>query len=125
MSINQVKSLESTARQDIREARTAEELELLRVKYLGRKGDLTGILRGLGKLDPEMRRQVGQEANRAKESLEAALDQARLALKEAGPKGRGHLRGRHPAGAASAPGPAPSVEPHHGRGLRHLPAPGL
>ena len=83
MSINQVKSLESTARQDIREARTAEELELLRVKYLGRKGDLTGILRGLGKLDPEVRRHVGQEANRAKEALEAALDEALSALKAA------------------------------------------
>ena len=83
MNIDQVKSLESIALQDIRQARTPEELELLRVKYLGRKGDLTGILRGLGKLDPEVRRQVGQEANRAKEALEAALDQARLALKEA------------------------------------------
>jgi len=83
MTINQVKSLESIALQDIRHARTPEELELLRVKYLGRKGDLTAVLRGLGKLDPEVRRNVGQEANRAKEALEAALDQARLALKEA------------------------------------------
>jgi len=83
MTINQVKSLESIALQNIRHARTPEELELLRVKHLGRKGDLTGILRGLGKLDPEVRRNVGQEANRAKEALEAALDQARLALKAA------------------------------------------
>ena len=43
-----------------------EDLERLRVKYLGRKGALTGILRSLGKLDPEVRRQVGQEANRVK-----------------------------------------------------------
>ncbi len=83
MTINLVKSLESIALQNIRHARTPEDLELLRVKHLGRKGDLTGILRGLGKLDPEVRRNVGQEANRAKEALEAALDQARLALKEA------------------------------------------
>ena len=83
MPINQVKNLESIALQNIRHARTPEELELLRVKHLGRKGDLTVILRGLGKLDPEERRHVGQEANRAKEVLEAALDQARLALKAA------------------------------------------
>jgi phenylalanyl-tRNA synthetase alpha chain len=83
MTINQVKSLESIALQNIRHARTPEELELLRVKHLGRKGDLTAVLRGLGKLDPEERRNVGQEANRAKEALEAALDQARLALKAA------------------------------------------
>ncbi len=80
---DQVKSLESIALQNIRQARTPEELELLRVKYLGRKGDLTGILRSLGKLDPEVRRQVGQEANRAKEALEAALDEALGALKAA------------------------------------------
>ena len=83
MPINQVKSLESIALENIRHARTPEELELLRVKHLGRKGDLTVILRGLGKLDPEERRHVGQEANRAKEVLEAALDQARIALKAA------------------------------------------
>jgi phenylalanyl-tRNA synthetase alpha chain len=83
MTIDQVKSLESVALQNISDARTPEDLELLRVKYLGRKGDLTGVLRGLGKLDPEARRQAGQEANRAKEALEAALDQARVALKEA------------------------------------------
>jgi phenylalanyl-tRNA synthetase alpha chain len=83
MTINQVKSLEIVALQNIRHARTPEELELLRVKHLGRKGDLTYILRGLGKLDPEVRRNVGQEANRAKEALEAALDQALGALKAA------------------------------------------
>ena len=83
MSINQVKNLESTALENIRQARTPEELELLRVKYLGRKGDLTAVLRSLGKLDPEERRQVGQEANRAKEALEAAIDEALNALKAA------------------------------------------
>ena len=49
MTIDQVKSLESAALQNIRQARTPEELELLRVKYLGRRGDLTQVLRGLGK----------------------------------------------------------------------------
>ena len=122
---SQVKSLESIALQNIRQARTPEELELLRVKYLGRKGDLTAILRSLGKLDPEERRHVGQEANRAKEALEAALDEALGALKAAARRaatpavdvtlpGRRLPRGRlHP------------LEPNHGGGLRHLPPPGL
>ena len=83
MSIDQVKSLERAALEDIRQARTPEELERLRVGYLGRKGALTGILRSLGKLDPEVRRNVGQEANRVKEALEGALDQALNALKTA------------------------------------------
>jgi phenylalanyl-tRNA synthetase alpha chain len=83
MTIDQVKSLESVALQNIRHARTPEELELLRVKHLGRKGDLTQILRGLKDQDPELRRLLGQEANRVKTAIEAALDQALLALKTA------------------------------------------
>jgi phenylalanyl-tRNA synthetase alpha chain len=83
MSLDQVKSLESAALEDIRQARTPEELELLRVKYLGRKGGLTQILRGLKDQDPELRRRLGQEANRVKEALEGALDQALSALKTA------------------------------------------
>ncbi|MDO9070201.1 MAG: phenylalanine--tRNA ligase subunit alpha, partial [Deltaproteobacteria bacterium] len=51
--------------------------------YLGRKGALTGILRSLGKLDPEVRRSVGQEANRVKTALEKDLEQKERDLKEA------------------------------------------
>ena len=83
MNVEAVKYLEEAARQEIRQAQTPEELELLRVKYLGRKGELTLVLRGLKDLDPERRRQVGQEANRAKVALEEALAQALAALKTA------------------------------------------
>ena len=74
MTVEEIKNLETAALREIRGAGSPEDLERLRVKYLGRKGALTGILRSLGKLDPEVRRHVGQEANRAKEALEAALD---------------------------------------------------
>jgi phenylalanyl-tRNA synthetase alpha chain len=83
MSLDQVKSLESAALQSIRHARTPEELELLRVKYLGRKGDLTQILRGLKDQDPELRRLLGQEANRVKMALEKDLEEKERDLKEA------------------------------------------
>lgn len=79
----EVKELEEVALREMRAALSAEDLERLRVKYLGRKGALTQILRSLSRLAPEIRRQVGQEANRAKESLESALDGALAALKEA------------------------------------------
>ena len=72
-----------TARQEIRDAADSATLEALRVKYLGRKGALTQVLRGLKDLDPETRRQVGAAANRAKEGLETALAEALTALKEA------------------------------------------
>ncbi|MFA5112199.1 MAG: phenylalanine--tRNA ligase subunit alpha [Desulfobaccales bacterium] len=79
----EVKDLEAAALLAIKEAKNPEELESLRVLYLGRKGSLTGVLRSLGQLDPEVRRRVGQEANRAKAALEEALDQALQALKAA------------------------------------------
>ncbi len=83
MTSKEVKDLETAALLEVQGAGSPEDLEFLRIKYLGRKGALTGILRGLAQLDPEIRRRVGQEANRAKEALEEALEQARRALKEA------------------------------------------
>jgi phenylalanyl-tRNA synthetase alpha chain len=83
MTAAAVKELEAAALREIREAKSPEALEALRVQYLGRKGGLTQILRGLKDLPAEVRRAVGQEANRAKTALEAALDQALIILKEA------------------------------------------
>ncbi len=83
MNFEAVKQLEESALREIGQAQSPEVLELLRVKFLGRKGDLTLILRGLKDLDPEIRRQVGQEANRAKLVLEEALAQGLAALKAA------------------------------------------
>jgi phenylalanyl-tRNA synthetase alpha chain len=89
MTSEAVKKLETAALQEIQGANSPEDLELLRVKYLGRKGALTNILRGLGQLDPEVRRSVGQEANRAKVALEEVLEQTQRALKEAARRAAG------------------------------------
>ncbi len=78
-----IEVLAELGRQEVSQAATPEELEVLRVKYLGRKGSLTQVLRGLKDLDPEARRRVGAQANRAKESFEVALAEALTALKEA------------------------------------------
>jgi len=79
----QVQELKEVALREIGAAKSAADLERLRVKYLGRKGALTLILRSLAQLEPELRRRVGNEANQVKESLEAALAQSLTALKEA------------------------------------------
>ncbi|HET7498967.1 MAG TPA: phenylalanine--tRNA ligase subunit alpha [Candidatus Eisenbacteria bacterium] len=65
----------------LREAASAAELEAARVRYLGRKSDLTQVLRGLKDLAPEARAQVGARANATRVRLEAALaeTEARLA----------------------------------------------
>ena len=49
-------------------------LDELRVKYLGKKGELTAVLKQIGGLSPEERPQMGQLVNEVKASLEAALE---------------------------------------------------
>src|SRR5215467_6030922 len=75
-------------------------LEAVRLKYLGRKGALTAVLRGLKDLGPEERGRVGAEANALRDTLEAALDARREALEgAAGPAAGGvdvTLPGRRP-----------------------------
>ena len=66
---------------DIAGARSTSALEQLRVRVLGRSGELTALLRGLGKIPAAERPRVGQEANRAKERIEEALAARLEALK--------------------------------------------
>ena len=57
-----------------RAAASSAELEELRVRYLGRKAELTTILRGIAELPPEERGEVGGAANKARKGLEALLE---------------------------------------------------
>ncbi len=59
---------------------SAEELEALRVKYLGKKGELTGILRQMGKLSAEERPVMGQLANELRADIENALEKRKEEL---------------------------------------------
>jgi phenylalanyl-tRNA synthetase alpha chain len=81
----QLRLLEAEGAATIEEAGSAEELERLRLELLGRKGRLTGILRGLGQLPAEERPVVGAEANRIKERLSERID-ARAAEFTGGPE---------------------------------------
>ena len=57
--------------------------EQWRVGYLGRRGQVTGVLRSIPQLEPEQRRAVGAQANRAKNALEEALARRIRELAEA------------------------------------------
>ncbi|MBN2197777.1 phenylalanine--tRNA ligase subunit alpha [Candidatus Wolfebacteria bacterium] len=71
MSFEQIKK---TVFFQIKEINNPNELENLRIKYLGRKGELTLILRGLKDLSIEKRRQEGPLAQRFKKELEEAIN---------------------------------------------------
>jgi len=58
-------------------------LQEIRVRFLGRKGELTGLMKGLGALSAEERPQVGQLVNTVKDEIEAALEHALAAAREA------------------------------------------
>ena len=69
-----VDALAGEARVAIEAAGSAADLEALRVRYLGRQGVITQLLRSLGTLPAEERPLVGAAANQAKRELEALLD---------------------------------------------------
>jgi len=69
-----VDALAGEARGAVEAAGSAADLEAVRVRYLGRQGALTQLLRSLGSLPPEERPLVGAAANEAKRELEALLD---------------------------------------------------
>ena len=60
----------------------AEDIEALKVKYLGKKGELTAILKGMGKLTAEERPVIGQLANDVRNAIEEAIAKEQASLKE-------------------------------------------
>ena len=67
----------------ILESEDVDSLEALRVKYLGKKGELTGILRQMGGLSAEERPVMGQLANKLRGDIEAAIEARRQVLASA------------------------------------------
>jgi phenylalanyl-tRNA synthetase alpha chain len=75
--------LQKNALSELQKIADARELDLWRVRYLGRKGELTTILRSLAELPPEERKTLGARANRVKISLENNLKEKEQALRQA------------------------------------------
>lgn len=76
-------ALKVDAQKAIAAVNTLPQLEELRVAYLGKKGQLSQILGGLGKLSPEERPKIGALANEVKEALQTALESQKSTLQAA------------------------------------------
>lgn len=76
----QLNSIKLQAEKELSTVATISELENLRVKYLGKKGELTLVLRGMGALSPEERPVVGQLANEVRAGIESKMESVRLEL---------------------------------------------
>ena len=76
----QLEAIRKSALDAVVETRTAVDLEAVRVRYLGKKGELTAVLKQMGKLSPEERPVMGQLANDVRAALEAAIESRSDAL---------------------------------------------
>ena len=70
----QLEAIRKAALEAIADAAKAEDLEALRVRYLGKKGELTAVLKQMGKLSAEERPVIGQLANEVRAALEAGIE---------------------------------------------------
>lgn len=79
----QLETLRQEGQQAITSADSLDRLEELRVGYFGKKGQLSKILGGMGKLDAADRPRIGAIANQVKEALQGDLDAKRTTLEQA------------------------------------------
>ena len=78
-----MQELRENALNAISDAESIDSLDALRVRYLGKKGELTAILKQMGKLSAEERPVMGQLANQIRSDLEASIENTRKRLEAA------------------------------------------
>ena len=77
----QLKNIENIALEELKLAKDSTTVENIRVKYLGKKGELTTILRSMGGLSKEERPIMGKLVNEVKATLEAKLEEVLTQIK--------------------------------------------
>lgn len=80
--IDSLKKIGQAAQAKLKTVVTAEELAQLKAQYLGKKGELSEVLKGLKDLDPKERPKIGEIANQLRGELEAAIDACLNTLQE-------------------------------------------
>lgn len=79
---DRLNSIKLSAESELQNAADLNALETLRVKYLGKKGELTAVMKGMGKLSKEERPVIGQLANKVRSGIESALEEKKKTLTE-------------------------------------------
>lgn len=78
----QVELIRKNAKKEIENANNLTELNDIRVKYLGKKGELTSVLRGMGALSPEERPVMGELVNKVRDELEELIASSEAEFKQ-------------------------------------------
>lgn len=76
----QLNNIKSRAEKELSSVQTIQELDNIRIKYLGKKGELTTVLRGMSSLSSEERPLVGQMANEARTFIENRIEEVKTVL---------------------------------------------
>src|SRR5688500_9398380 len=79
-ALERLGALRAEAETAVASAASSEEIEALRVRFLGRKAELTQILRSIASLPADQRAELGKQANEARESLERLIEERGRAL---------------------------------------------
>lgn len=79
----QLAQIKQQAVEALQQAQTPAQLEDLRVRFLGKKGELTAVLKQMGKLSPEERPVMGQLANTVRAEIEEMLEKQKAAAQTA------------------------------------------
>ena len=88
MISKQLQEIKQRAEQSLDSVNDLSQLEQLRVSYLGKKGEITAILKQMGSLSPEERPVVGELANKVRTQIEQLISEKTSALKNARRKAR-------------------------------------
>jgi len=81
--VNAVNELEQRALGQIQASGDLQQLDDLRVQYLGKKGEVTSLLKSLGSMEPGQRKSFGQAINTTRDALNQAIAERRKALEAA------------------------------------------
>jgi phenylalanyl-tRNA synthetase alpha chain len=79
---DRLSDLSKQALKDIRNSSTLEELDSVRVQYLGKKGSVSSQLKKLSKVDPDDRPRVGKEVNKLKKLVENEIANKKISLND-------------------------------------------
>lgn len=77
-----IMAISEEAKKEIEDSKNIQKINEIKVKYLGKKGELTSVLRGMGSLSPEERPIIGSLVNNVRDELESIIKEKEESFKE-------------------------------------------
>lgn len=85
---NKLNEILERAKEQVQKATALNEMNDLRINFLGKKGEITAIMKGMSKLTPEEKKELGKAANSVRAEVEKIINDKMIAIREAEKKAR-------------------------------------